>query len=228
MKVMILAAGRGERMRPLTDRLPKPLVEAGGKPLIAWHLERLAAAGFREAVINVAHLGEQLVERIGDGSAFGIAVVWSREAEPLETAGGLAWARALLGEAPFLLVNSDVYCEYDFRALRERALGAMLAHLVLVPNPPHRPGGDFSLASEQVGNDAAPRYTYSGIALIDPELYAAVRSGDKAPLAPYLKAAAAQGRLSGELYRGLWRDVGTAERLEELRGLLDHRRGGVA
>ncbi len=226
MKVMILAAGRGERMRPLTDRLPKPLVEAGGKPLIAWHLERLAAAGFREAVVNVAHLGEQLIERIGDGSAYGISIAWSREAEPLETAGGLAWARALLGDAPFLLVNSDVYCEFDFRALREKSLDARLAHLVLVPNPAHRPGGDFSLASQRVGNDAAPRYTYSGIAVIDPELYAEVRAGDKAPLAPYLKAAAAQGRLSGELYRGLWRDVGTAERLEELRGLLV-RRGGV-
>jgi len=225
MKVMILAAGRGERMRPLTDRLPKPLIEAGGKPLIAWHLERLAAAGFREAVINVAHLGEQLVERIGDGSAYGIAIAWSREAEPLETAGGLAWARSLLGNAPFLLVNSDVYCEVDFARLRNRALGAMLAHLVLVPNPPHRPNGDFSLAAERVGNDAAPRYTYSGIALIDPQLYAAVSAGDKAPLAPYLKAAAAQGRLSGEIYQGLWRDVGTAERLDELRGLLEPRGG---
>jgi MurNAc alpha-1-phosphate uridylyltransferase len=225
MKAMILAAGRGERLRPLTDRLPKPLVEAGGKPLIAWHLERLAAAGFREVVVNVAHLGEQLVERIGDGKAYGVEVAWSREAEPLETAGGLAWARALLGDAPFLLVNSDIYCEYDFRALRERALGAMLAHLVLVPNPPHRPNGDFSLSAERVGNDAAPRYTYCGIALIDPELYAGVRAGDKAPLAPWLYAAAAQGRLSGEIYHGLWRDIGTAERLDELRGLLDARGG---
>jgi MurNAc alpha-1-phosphate uridylyltransferase len=226
MKAMILAAGRGERMRPLPDRLPKPLVEAGGKPLIAWHLERLAAAGFREAVINVAHLGEQLIERVGDGSAYGISVAWSREAEPLETAGGLAWARALLGDAPFLLVNSDIYCDYDFARLRERALGAMLAHLVLVPNPPHRAKGDFSLAAQRVGNDAAPRYTYSGIALIDPELYAGVSAGDKAPLAPWLYAAAAQGRLSGEIYQGLWRDVGTAERLDELRGLLAAR-GGV-
>jgi MurNAc alpha-1-phosphate uridylyltransferase len=226
MKAMLLAAGRGERMRPLTNRMPKPLVEAAGKPLIAWHLERLAAAGFREAVINVAHLGEQLVERIGDGRAFGLTIAWSREAEPLETAGGLAWARGLLGEEPFLLVNADIYCEVDFARLRERALGAMLAHLVLVPNPPHRPNGDFSLAAERVGNDAAPRYTYSGIALIDPALYAAVRAGDKAPLAPYLKAAAAQGRLSGEIYQGLWRDIGTAERLDELRGLLE-RRGGA-
>src|SRR5690606_7342493 len=140
LKAMLLAAGRGERLRPLTDRVPKALVEVGGKPLIAWHLERLAASGLREAVINVAHLGEQIVEAIGDGSRFGLRIAYSREPEPLETAGGIAFARPLLSGQPFLLVNADVYCEYDFRRLLGRSLASpagptLLAHLVLVPNP---------------------------------------------------------------------------------------------
>src|SRR5712675_455448 len=127
---MLLAAGRGERLRPLTERLPKPLVPAGGKTLLQWHLERLAAAGCREAVINVSHLGEQIAAFAGDGARWGLSIAWSREAEPLETAGGIANARALLGEAPFLLVNADIYCEFDFAALGRRSLGADLAHLV--------------------------------------------------------------------------------------------------
>src|SRR6185436_8738505 len=145
MKAMLLAAGRGERLRPLTDEIPKALVEAGGKPLIGWHLERLARAGFREAVINVSHLGERIVERLGDGSGYGLRLSYSRERERLETAGGIANALPLLGTEPFLLVNADVYCEYDFVRLREVALGERLAHLVLVPNPPHKDKGDFSL-----------------------------------------------------------------------------------
>lgn len=217
---MLLAAGRGERLRPLTDKVPKALVEAGGKPLIAWHLERLAAARLREAVINVSHLGNRIEECIGDGHSFGVQVRYSREAEPLETAGGIAHALPLLGEEPFLLVNADVYCECDFERLRRIALGERLAHLVLVANPAHRPLGDFSLEEGRVGNAAAPRYTYAGIAVMSPRLVSTVASGAAAPLAPLLREAAAAGRLSGELYHGPWHDVGTAQRLAELEAWL--------
>jgi MurNAc alpha-1-phosphate uridylyltransferase len=224
MKVMLLAAGRGERLRPLTDSVPKALVEAGGKPLIAWHLERLARAGFRDAVINVSHLGERIIERIGDGAGYGLRLHYSRERERLETAGGIANALHLLGREPFLLVNADVYCECDFARLRGISLGERLAHLVLVPNPPHRPKGDFSLRGGNVGEEAAPRYTYAGVAVMAPSLLDAVRPGEKAPLAPLLYDAAARGRLGGELYEGLWQDVGTVERLAELETLLSKRR----
>jgi MurNAc alpha-1-phosphate uridylyltransferase len=218
---MILAAGRGERLRPLTDRVPKALVEAGGKPLLAWHLERLARAGFGEVVINVSHLADRIIARFGDGAGYGISIAWSREAEALETAGGIAHAAGLLGAAPFLVLNADIWCDLDLARLRGLALGPRLAHLVLVPNPPHRAGGDFALAGDgTVGNDATPRYTYAGIAVLSPALVAAVPAGAKAPLAPLLRAAAARGRLSGELHRGLWRDVGSAERLAELETLL--------
>jgi MurNAc alpha-1-phosphate uridylyltransferase len=223
MKAMILAAGRGERLRPLTERLPKPLVEAGGHTLLDWHLQRLARAGYREAVINVSHLGEQIVSHVGEGARYGLRVAWSREAEPLETAGGLAQARALLGEAPFLLVNSDIYCEFDFSPLRKLALGANLAHIVLVPNPLHHPEGDFTLEAGTVGNGTAPRYTYAGIAVVSPSLVAGVNPGDKAPLGPLLRKAAGERRLAGELYGGLWTDVGTMARLDELRTLLASR-----
>ena len=157
MKAMLLAAGRGERLRPLTDAVPKALVEAGGKPLIGWHLERLARAGFAEAVINVSHLGERIVERLGDGARYGMRLSYSRERERLETAGGIANALGLLGPAPFLLVNADVYCECDFSRLKQVPLGERLAHLVLVPNPPHRAKGDFSLRGGVVGDAPAPR-----------------------------------------------------------------------
>jgi MurNAc alpha-1-phosphate uridylyltransferase len=220
MKAMILAAGRGERLRPLTDATPKALVEAGGKPLIAWHLERLAAGGWREAVVNVSHLAEQIVERIGDGSSFGLRIAYSREAQPLETAGGIANALHLLGAEPFLLVNADIYCEFELARLRGFALGERLAHLVLVPNPPHRAAGDFSLRDGVVGSGGEPRYTYAGVAVVSPAMVAGVRRGAKAPLGPLLYHAADAHRLSGELYRGLWQDVGTAERLAELRSRL--------
>jgi MurNAc alpha-1-phosphate uridylyltransferase len=223
MKAMLLAAGRGERLRPLTDNLPKALVEAGGKPLIAWHLERLARAGIREAVINLAHLGEKIAERIGDGARFGLRVAYSREPEPLETAGGIANALPLLGPAPFLLVNADVYCEVDFAHLAAVVLGRRLAHLVLVPNPPHRSAGDFSLRDGLVGSAAAPRYTYAGIAVMSPEMVHGVRRGEKAPLAPLLYEAADRGRLGGELYEGSWQDVGTLERLAKLEAELRSR-----
>lgn len=217
---MILAAGRGERLRPLTDSIPKALVPAGGKPLIAWHLERLAASGCREAVINVSHLAGQIVERIGDGGRFGLTIAYSREAEPLETAGGIAFAGPLLGAAPFLLVNADVYCEVDFRRLLAFDLDERLAHLVLVPNPAHRAGGDFTLEDGRVGNGTGPRYTYAGIAVMAPALVAGVNRGEKAPLAPLLRSAAERGLISGELHRGAWQDVGTRERLADLEAYL--------
>ena len=224
MKAMLLAAGRGERLRPLTDRTPKALVPAGGKPLIAWHLERLAAAGCRDAVINVSHLAEQIVDYVGNGARFGLRVAYSREAEPLETAGGIAQALPILGAAPFLLVNADIYCEVDFRRLLALELGPMLAHLVLVQNPPHRAQGDFALIARRVGNDGTPRYTYSGIAVMSPQLVRPVRCGDKAPLAPLLRSAANENRISGEVFEGLWQDVGTVERLAELETQLASRK----
>jgi N-acetyl-alpha-D-muramate 1-phosphate uridylyltransferase len=217
MKAMILAAGRGERLRPLTETLPKALVEAGGKPLIGWHLERLAASGFREVVVNVSHLADQIVAALGDGARDGLRIAWSREPEPLETAGGIANAAFLLGGDPFLLVNGDIYCEFDFSRLRTHILGATLARLVLIPNPPHNLKGDFTLEDGIVGNAPAPRYTYSGIALMSPALVASVPAGSKAPLAPLLREAAERGQITGELYTGTWQDVGTAERLAGLR-----------
>lgn len=220
---MILAAGRGERLRPLTDAIPKAMVRAGGKPLIAWHLERLAAAGCREAVINISHLGERIVEGIGDGSRYGLRITYSREREPLETAGGIAHARAFLGEAPFLLVNADVYCEITFTRLLDMSLGQRLAHLVLVPNPQHRTGGDFSLVDGMVGNAGGERYTYAGIAVMSPALVGGVKPDEKAPLAPLLRAAAQRQLISGEVHPGIWQDVGTAERLAELEAHLAKR-----
>lgn len=220
---MLLAAGRGERLRPLTDTIPKALIEAAGKPLVAWHLERLAAAGCREAVINISHLGERIVERLGDGSRFGLRIAYSREAERLETAGGIAQALTLLGGEPFLLINADIYCEYDLTRLLGMALGKRLAYLVLVPNPAHRPRGDFGLVSNEVKSSVGPRYTYAGIALVSPRLVESVKPGEKAPLAPLLYAAADRGLMGGEAYGGLWQDVGTRERLAELEALLESR-----
>ena len=223
MKAMLLAAGRGERLRPLTDRMPKPLVPVAGKPLLLWHLERLAASGCREVVANVSHLGQQIVDFVGDGARFGLRVNFSREAEPLETAGGIAQALPLLGREPFLLVNGDIYCEIDFRPLLSHRLGGNLAHLVLVPNPPQHPKGDFSLEGGLIGNEGMPRYTYAGVAVMSPRLVEPVRRGDKAPLAPLLRSAAGQRLISGERFAGLWQDVGTAERLAELEAQLGSR-----
>jgi MurNAc alpha-1-phosphate uridylyltransferase len=221
---MIFAAGRGERMRPLTDRVPKPLLEVGGRPLIVWHLERLAALGLREVVINVAHLAERLMERLGDGSAWGLRIVYSREPEPLETAGGLAYARPLLGDEPFLLVNGDVYCELGLQRLLTLELGRNLAHLVLVPNPVHHPQGDFTLRDGLAGNGDAARYTYAGIAVVSARLFESVERGARAQLVKLLRAAADRNLLSAELFEGLWCDVGTAERLAELDVMLRSRR----
>ena len=220
MNVMILAAGRGERLRPFTDATPKPLVEAGGETLLGRHLERLARAGFRRAVINVSHLGEQIVARFGERGPQGMAIAWSREAQPLETAGGIAQARAQLGEAPFLLVNADIWCDFDFSVLKNFQLGKRLSHLVLVPNPPWHPKGDFSLERGAVGNGPSPRYTYAGISVLSPRLVDGVSAGAKAQLAPLWRAAAERGEASGELYEGYWNDVGTPERLMDLKARL--------
>ncbi len=219
MKAIILAAGRGERMRPLTDRVPKPLLEAGGKPLIVWHIEKLAAAGFEQVVINHAHLGALIERALGDGSRFGIALAYSREAVALETAGGIANALPLLGPAPFAAVNADVFSAYDYAQLA-RAVGSLappqrLAHLVLVDNPGHHPEGDFALRGGQVVPEGAP-LTFSGIAAYHPELFAGIARGAKAQLAPLLRSHLAARRVSGEHYRGRWHDIGTPGRLAGL------------
>jgi MurNAc alpha-1-phosphate uridylyltransferase len=216
MKAMILAAGRGERMRPLSDVIPKCLLEVRGKPLITWLIEALARSGVGEFVINHAHLGHMIEAALGDGRRFGVTIRYSPEAEALETAGGIAKALPLLGKTPFLAVNSDIFCDFDFSGLAARALGQHLAHLVLVANPAHHPQGDFSLRGWQVGEADAPKWTFSGIGLYQPELFASVKPGSKGQLAPLLRAAMARGLVSGELHRGEWHDVGTPRRLAEL------------
>ncbi|MDD5297002.1 MAG: nucleotidyltransferase family protein [Rhodocyclaceae bacterium] len=213
---MILAAGRGERMRPLTDHTPKPLLPAGGKPLIVWHIERLAAAGFRELVINHAHLGWRIEAALGDGSRWKVAIAWSDEGTALETAGGIAHALPLLGDQPFAVVNGDVYCDYDFSRLKARSLGDDLAYLVLVPNPEHHPKGDFALEDGRVRHEGEPRFTFSGIGLYRPELFAGLDPDAPAKLAPLLRAAMAAGKVGGEVFTGRWLDVGTPQRLAEL------------
>ena len=220
MRAMILAAGRGERMRPLTDRCPKPLLPAGGKPLIAWHLERLAAAGFAQVVINHAHLGAQLEAALGDGARWGVRIAWSPEASALETAGGIANALPLLGDAPFLVINGDVWTDFDparASTLADRLLAEDLdAWCVLVENPPHHPEGDFGLDGARLSVDATPRRTFSGIGVYHPRLFAGVARGSRAALGPMLREAARAGRAGGEIHRGRWIDVGTPERLAEL------------
>ncbi|QTQ31027.1 Nucleotidyl transferase domain-containing protein [Aromatoleum bremense] len=220
MRAMILAAGRGERMRPLTDACPKPLLAAGGRPLIAWHLERLRAAGFTEVVINHAHLGTMIEAALGDGRQFGLHIAYSAEAEALETAGGIRQALALLGDAPFVVVNGDVFCDADFATLRpvgaELAATGDLAHLVMVPNPEHHPDGDFRLDGDRLHCDGEPRLTFSGIGVYRPALFAALAAGTKAPLGPLLREAMDAGRVRGTLHRGYWLDVGTPQRLAAL------------
>jgi MurNAc alpha-1-phosphate uridylyltransferase len=216
MRAMILAAGRGERMRPLTDRTPKPLLAVGGKPLIVWHIERLVRAGVRDIVINHAWLGEQIEAALGDGQAFGASIVYSREHSALETAGGIAQALPLLGDDAFLVVNADVFTDFDFATLADLALGAALAHLVLIDNPAHHPRGDFALVEGKVTDDSANRLTFSGIGVYRPALFAGIPPGGRAQLAPLLREAMRGGRVTGRHYRGRWTDVGTAERLAEL------------
>ena len=216
MKVMILAAGRGERLRPLTDTTPKSLLAVGGKPLIVWHLEKLARAGFTEVVINHAHLGGMIEAELGDGSGFGLAIRYSPEREALETAGGIASALPLLGPEPFLVINADVYTDYDFSTLRGLPLADKLAHLVLVDNPAQHPRGDFALEAGRVRESGNPMLTFSGIGVYAPRLFGGIPSRAKVPLAPLLRKAMAADRVSGEHYRGGWHDIGTAERLQAL------------
>jgi len=223
---MLLAAGRGERMRPLTDRIPKPLLEAGGKPLIVWHIEKLVHAGITELVINHAHLGARIEAALGDGSRFGARIRFSPEARALETAGGIANALPLLGGEPFAVINSDIYCDYDFAHLAGHAAALQAsgnaAHLVLVDNPPHHPNGDFALSGNRIyALPPSPLtlpalLTFSGIGIYQPSLFGHIPRGSTAPLAPLLREQIALGKISGEHHRGLWVDVGTPQRLAEL------------
>jgi MurNAc alpha-1-phosphate uridylyltransferase len=218
MKAMILAAGRGERMRPLTDTLPKPLVPIAGKPLIAHHLERLAAAGFREVVINHAHLGHLIEEALGDGSRWQVRIRYSPERPPaLGTGGGIRNALPLIGDSPFVVVNGDVWTDYPFERLRREPPG--LAHLVLVANPPHHSEGDFTLEDGSVRPDDGERLTFSGIGLYRAALFEGTAAGTFA-LGPLLRAAAARGQVTGEMHAGAWLDVGTVERLAEAEAFL--------
>lgn len=224
MKAMILAAGRGERMRPLTDHTPKALLRVGDKYLILMIISALLRSGIRDLVINLAHLGEQIATTLGDGAALGVHIVYSRETAgeitTLETAGGIAWALPLLGDAPFIAVNADVYSDYDFSVLQAAAqrltATGPLAHLVLVDNPPQHPQGDFGLVAGRVQAEAPNRHTFSGMGAYHPALFAGVKRGDRARLADLLIAAMKGGQVTGELYRGEWHDVGTPERLAAL------------
>jgi MurNAc alpha-1-phosphate uridylyltransferase len=226
-RALVFAAGKGERMRPLTDTTPKPLLPAGGKPLLAWHLEKLAALGVRDVVVNTAWLGDRFPPALGDGASWGLRLHYSYEgAEPLETGGGMLRALALLGDAPFLVVNGDVWTDYDFARLPAEPAG--LAHLVMVDNPAQHPRGDFHLAADGLLHDAgAPRLTFSGIGLYRPAILEGWREviGDapgterdppRFKLAPLLQAAMRRGAVTGEHHRGRWTDVGTPERLAAL------------
>jgi len=215
---MVLAAGRGERLRPLTDTLPKPLVAVGGRPLISWHLAALARAGVREVVVNLSWLGEQLRAALGDGREFGVAIRYSEEGPvPLETGGGILRALPLLGPEPFLVVSGDVWTDIDFA--RVTLEPDALAHLVLIPNPPHHPRGDFGLEGELVVSAAHERFTYANVGLYRPEFFAGC-TAVRFPLLEPLNRAIAARRVRGELHRGQWCDVGTPERLAALNAKL--------
>lgn len=224
---MILAAGRGERMRPLTDRLPKPLLPVVGKPLIARLVARLVSCGIPDIVINVSHLGEMIERELGDGAAYGARIAYSREREALETAGGIAAALPLLGNAPFVVVNGDVYSDFDFRSLVQKAAAlsaaGVLAHLVLVDNPPHHPTGDFCLEAGMLVEGNAGRLTFSGMGVYHPALFQPVSAGTRHALAALLRGPIGARRVSGERHEGLWMDIGTPERLDRLERLLADR-----
>lgn len=231
MKAMIFAAGRGERMRPLTDACPKPLLEVRGRPLIVWHILNLVRADITEIVINHAHLGHMIEEALGDGSQYGARLVYSAEGTALETAGGIARARHLLGEEPFVAVAGDIYCpHFDFSQAKEALVDHDMwgnphardkrdvAWLYLVRNPAHNPNGDFALNSFSIANQGEPRYTFSGIGVYRTELFDGIAPGQRAPLAPLLRRYAERGQVGGEVWRGEWTDVGTPERLAQLNG----------
>lgn len=215
MRAMILAAGRGERLRPLTDTTPKPLLDVGGKLLIEHHLDRLAAAGFREVVINLSHLGDKIRNTLGDGSDRGLKIHYSPEPPgALGTGGGIKQALPLLGDSPFAIINGDLFTSYPLARLR--AIKCDNSHLVLVPNPAHNPNGDFALQGGYVTEDAQPRHTFSGISVYHPRFFASAPAGNFS-VVPMLQKAMAVQQVTGELFRGVWHDIGTRERLEALR-----------
>ena len=225
MIAMILAAGRGERMRPLSDELPKPLLTAGGKPLVVRQIERLVSAGFGEIVINVAHLGRIIETTLGDGRKFGASIRYSREVEPLEVAGGIATALPMLGDGVVLVVSSDIHTEYEYASLSARA-GAMAAtdepphlHMVMVPNPAYHPGGDFVLNRDRLtlnGSNGVARTTFGNIALYRTSLFRQLPRGKKLKILPFYRDWIARGWASGELFSGRWANVGTAAELASL------------
>jgi MurNAc alpha-1-phosphate uridylyltransferase len=224
--VMILAAGRGERMRPLSDRTPKPLLEVAGKPLIVWQIEALRQAGCIDIVINAAHLADQLVDALGDGASFGVRIAWSIEPEPLETAGGIATALPLLPAGPALIISGDVWSRYDCGSLlpRMQAMAATTApprvHLVMVPNPPFHREGDFALRNGRVESDGGPRLTYGNIGIYDTALFRELPRGVKLKLRPLYRQWIAAEMVSGELYAGPWANIGTPDDLARLDGAL--------
>lgn len=226
---MIFAAGRGERMRPLTDSCPKPLLKVRGRPLIVWHILNLVRAGIDDIVINHAHLGHMIEDALGNGERFGARIAYSAEGSALETAGGIAKARALLGDEPFVAVAGDIYCpHFDFEQVKTTLEDndpwgnphpidkRDVAWLYLVKNPAHHPQGDFALHSFGIANEGEPRYTFSGIGVYRPQMFDAIESGQSAKLAPILREYASRGQVGGEIYRGDWTDVGTPERLAQL------------
>ncbi|MFQ3324971.1 MAG: MurNAc alpha-1-phosphate uridylyltransferase [Pseudomonadales bacterium] len=216
MRAMILAAGRGKRLRPLTDDKPKPLIEVGGKPLIVYHIESLVAAGVTELVINVAWLGQQIIDYLGDGAIFGASIQYSVEAEALDTGGGIFQALPMLGNEPFIVVNADIWSTYPLARLLAKDLpDGGLAHLVLVNNPAENPGGDFSLSSDGFCLNQQPGYTFSGFRVFSPKLFIACQQGCFS-VVPLLRQAMDSGLISGELFDGQWVDVGTPERLNLL------------
>ena len=217
MRAMILAAGRGERLRPLTDHTPKPLLDVGGRPLIEHHLEKLAAAGFRELVINLAHHGDKIRDTLGDGSRWGLNIHYSPEPPgALDTGGGIEQALPLLGDSPFAVINGDVFTQYPLARLR--AIKCSHAHLILVPNPQHNPNGDFELQGGYVNPDGQPCLTFSGISVYHPRFFDSA-TGGRYSVVPMLREAMGSRHVTGEIFRGTWHDIGTLERLETLRAL---------
>jgi MurNAc alpha-1-phosphate uridylyltransferase len=219
MKAMILAAGRGERMRPRTDSIPKCLLPVRGRPLITYLIEQLRRGGFVEIVINVSHLGSMIESALGDGAALGVGIAYSREAEALETAGGIAAALPLLGSEPFAVANGDVYSDFEFARLRSaarRLAPERPAHLVLVSNPPHHSGGDYCLREGMLAIEGGPRLTFSGIGAYHPALFVPLAPLARHSLAALLRQPIALGQVSGEEHPGVWHDVGTPQRLVEL------------
>ena len=215
MKAMILSAGRGERMKPLTDFLPKPLLEVHSKPLIVWHIEKLVKSGFEEIIINIAHLGEKIVDYLGDGSKYGAKIIYSDERDEgaLESAGGIIKALPLLGDETFMLVNGDVYSDYEFDSKFD--LGDSLAHLILVENPEHNLKGDFTLKEGIVTDNGSDKKTFSGIAYYNPKMFKNINYG-KSALAPLLRELIPTQKISGSLHSGCWHDIGTPKRLKDI------------